>query len=71
MITRETKADELVELKKELGEIELGVVTEGVTLARLIREGCRVTEKSIGWGGSNQACAMSAAAIALKATEKS
>lgn len=70
-ITRETKADELNDLKKSLGEIELKVMTEGVTLATLIREGSRVTEKSIGWGVGENACAMSAAAIALTARNKS
>lgn len=70
-VTRETKADELIELKKSLGEIEMGVITEGITLSALIREGCRVTDKAHGWGAGNNACAMSAATIALQAIEKS
>lgn len=69
-ITRETKADELTKLKESLGEIELGVMTEGITLSSLIREGCRVTDKSIGWGQQGEACAMTAATIALKASKK-
>jgi hypothetical protein len=69
-ITRETKADELVELKKSLGEIEMSVITEGITLSALIREGCLVTDKANGWGSGNNACAMSAAAIALTARNK-
>lgn len=68
--TRETKADELIEFKKSLGEIEMGVMTEGITLASLIREGCKVTDKAIGWGAGENACAMSAAAIALTARNK-
>lgn len=63
-ITRETKADELREM---LTDIEMTVVTEGITLSRLIREGCQVTEKADGWGEGNSACALSAAAIAAKA----
>lgn len=67
-ITRETKADEL---KQMLGDIELKVLTEGPTLASLIRAGSLVTDKANGWGAGERACAMSAAAIALTALKKS
>lgn len=57
------------QLRQELGEIELGVVTEGLTLSQLMREGTRVTTQAIGsWGdGINNACALSAAELAAKA----
>ncbi len=57
------------ELRQELGEIELGVVTEGLTLSQLMREGTRVTEQAIGgWGdGIRTCCALSAAELAAKA----
>jgi hypothetical protein len=59
------KAKELDEvLKADLGNIEMGVLTEGYTLAQAIREGCLVTSKEEGWGTGDTACAMSAAAIA-------
>ena len=63
------KIDEKVdELRKELGEIELGVVTEGYTLANAIREGSIVTEKCTGgWGNGDDACGNSAAYLALRA----
>lgn len=67
MITRETKAAELVKLQQELGEIEMTVLTQGYTLADAMRDGIRVTDKAIGWGAGNDACALSAAAIAAKA----
>ena len=67
VVTRETKADEL---SKVLGEIELKVLTEGPTLASLIRAGSIVTDKAHGWGAGERACAMSAAAIALTALKK-
>lgn len=71
IVTRDTKADELIELRKELGLIELDVMTEGVTLSQLIREGSQVTDKAIGWGAGDSACAMTAATIALTARNKS
>lgn len=56
-------------LRKELGEIELGVVTEGLTLSQLMREGTRVTDQAIGsfGDGINFACALSAADLAARA----
>lgn len=61
------KIAELQELNKELGEIELSVVTEGVTLSQLMREGTRVTTKAHGWGNGHDACALSAAYLAARA----
>lgn len=65
----ERKVRELQEtLKKELGEIELNVTTEGITLSQLMREGCKVTEKETGgWGSGETACSNSAAYLAAKA----
>lgn len=56
------------QLRKTLGEIELGVLTN-YTLADAIREGSSVTDKKEnGWLGANgEACALSAALIACKA----
>lgn len=67
----EDKALELQEkLKDELAEIELGVVTQGYTLADAIREGATVTgHKTNGWydaGGVNT-CALSAAYLSARA----
>lgn len=61
---RDVKADEL---KNTLAEIELEVMTEGITLSKLIREGCGVTTKAVGWGEGDIACTLSAAAIAARA----
>lgn len=70
MITRETKAKELLELdeatKTDLGNIELDLLTRPYSLADAIRDGVKVTDKAIGWGSENSACALSAAAIAAK-----
>lgn len=68
-MTKQNKIDEKAdELRKTLGEIELGVVTEGYTLAQAMREGCLVTEKQEGsWGNGDTACGNSAAYLALKA----
>lgn len=60
------KAEELTELRKELGQIELDVLTK-FTLADAIREGSLITTKAEGWGDVEQtACAMSAAVIAAR-----
>lgn len=47
-------------------EIELGVLTEGYTLADAIREGARVSEQAYGWGDVDSACALTAAFVAAK-----
>ena len=61
------KADELTEtLRSELGEIEMGVLTN-YTLADAIREGCKVSEQAHNWGDGDTACALSAAVIAAHA----
>ncbi len=63
-----SKIDEkTAELKELLGEIEMGVVTQGYTLADAIREGSRVTTQKFGWGDGNTACAWSAAYLAARA----
>lgn len=55
-------------LARELREVEMNVLTEGVTLASLIREGSGVTEQKIGgWVEGETACALGAAFIAAKA----
>ncbi len=63
----ETKVDEL---KAELGEIEMKVLT-GYTLADAMREGCLITDQEIGgWtNGEDTACALSSAVIAARYRE--
>ena len=58
----ETKVDEL---KAELGEIEMSVLTN-YSLADAIREGGLVTVQAFNWGNGESACAMSAAVIAAR-----
>ncbi len=55
------------QLRDELGEIEMGVLTEGYTLADAIREGSQVSEQAHNWGDEDTACAMTAAYVAAKA----
>ena len=59
------KADELAALRREMGEVELEVLTT-YTLADAIREGCQVTKQEYGWGDGATACAMTAAAVAAR-----
>lgn len=61
--------DEQVEtLRQTLGEIELGVLTEGYTLAQAMREGCQVSSQlTSGWIRNGQACALGAAFLGAKA----
>ena len=62
------KIDEKTEeLRKELANIELDVMTQGYTLSDAIREGCKVTDKEEGWGDGNTACTLSAGYLAAKA----
>lgn len=65
----DNKVTELQEsLKRELGDIELNVATEGITLSSLIREGASVTQKETGgWGNGETACTNSAGWLAAKA----
>jgi len=65
----DNKVAELQEsLKRELGDIELTVATEGITLSQLIREGATVTRKATGdWGTGETACTNSAAFLAARA----
>lgn len=59
------KAEDLAKLRAELGQLEFDVVTS-YTLADAIREGCTVSEQSVGWGTGAKACAMTSAVIAAK-----
>ncbi len=59
--------EKIAELEKALGAIELDVATEGITLSSLMREGTRVTGQAVGWGDGENACALSAGWLALKA----
>ncbi len=59
------KAQELKELKAELGEIELNVLTK-YTLGDAILDGSLVTVKAEGWGDGNSACSLHAALIAAR-----
>lgn len=62
-----SKVDEKVdELKQELGEIELDVMT-GFTLADAIREGSTVSEQAYDWGTGETACALTAGFLSAKA----
>lgn len=62
--TVDRKVDQLAE---ELKGIELDVMTEGLTLSKLIRLGTRVTAKERGWGDGETACTLSAAYLAARA----
>jgi len=54
--------------QKVLAEVELKVVTEGLTLAQLIREGSHVSHQAHNWTDNDSAvCALSAAEAALRA----
>lgn len=65
--TRKLIGDPIRELREQLAEIEMGVLTS-YTLADAIREGCSVTTQKVGgYGAGREACAMSAAVIAAKA----
>lgn len=62
-----SKIDEKTdELKQQLGEIEMDVLTN-FTLADAIRAGSQVTEKATGWGNGETACALSAGYLAARA----
>lgn len=65
----QNKVDEKIEeLRRELGEIELGVLTKGYSLPDAIREGATVTEQAKGWGdGSESACALTSAYLSVRA----
>lgn len=58
------------ELKDELAGVELDVLTEGFTLADAMREGSKHTGQAKGTyvnAEGNEVCALSAAALAVKA----
>lgn len=68
MMKTDEKAEELTELRKELGEIEDKVLLN-YTLADAIREGGLVSEQAYGWGEGDRACALHSAVIAAKSRE--
>jgi hypothetical protein len=59
--------DKVKELQETLGDLELKVLTEGPTLASLIRCGTRVTAQARDWGNGETACTLSAAFLAARA----
>ncbi|MEI4872730.1 hypothetical protein Q8G47_28805, partial [Klebsiella pneumoniae] len=57
------------ELRAELGEIEMDVLTN-FTLADAIREGGKVSvENKDGWGNGDSACALHSAVISAKSRD--
>lgn len=55
-------------VKDMLRDVELEVLTEGLTLSQLIREGSQVSDQSVGWTDDDgNVCALSAAEAALRA----
>jgi hypothetical protein len=55
-------------IRDELATIELDVLTQGVTLPDLIRQGSEHSDKCHGWSaGADKLCALSAAEAALRA----
>lgn len=57
-------------MKEDLATLELEVLTEGYTLADAIRDGSKYTKQATGKyvdSVNNEVCALSAAAIAVKA----
>lgn len=60
--------EELKELQKLGAEIEEHVAS--YSLADAIRSGSSVTDKATGWGHDGHACAMTAAAIHIKAMQE-
>ncbi len=62
-----SKIDQAVErIKSVIDEISLDVATS-YTLADAIREGAKATEQAYNWGDGDNACALTAAALAAKA----
>lgn len=60
------KADELRELRRDLGQIEMEVTTS-YTIADAIREGSLVSKHNqSGWGDGATACALTAGVIAAR-----
>jgi len=68
-MTADTAIDKVSDkVRAELAELELGVLTEGVTLASLMREGSSVSKQAYTWADRSGAiCALSAAEAALRA----
>jgi hypothetical protein len=64
----DTKIDEVA---KALNEIELGVLTEGMTLAKMMRLGAEHTEQAIGsYGNGIRACGLTAAHVGVEAIRR-
>lgn len=61
-----TVDEKVDELRETLGDLELKVLTEGPTLASLIRCGTRVTAQARNWGDGDTACTLSAAFLAAR-----
>jgi len=62
------KLREALGLEDIINEVGTKVLTEGVTLATLVREGSTVTEQADGWGdGCDRACFFTAGYLAAKA----
>lgn len=58
-----------LELRGMLGEIEMGVISEGVTLSSLMREGTRVTghQRAAFSADGENTCGLASVFVALKA----
>ena len=55
-------------VRDELAKVEMNVLTEGPTLASLMREGSAVSDQARNWTGpEGEVCALSAAEAALRA----
>lgn len=66
MIQTEVELD--ADLVSDLREIELGVLTQTVTLADVMREGVAILPKqAVGWGEGDAGCALSAAFAGARA----
>lgn len=66
-MSNELREQSIEKIRQELGDIEMGIMTEGLTLSQLMREGSKVTTQAYDWGNGEQACALHAAELALRA----
>lgn len=68
MQTQETIDTVSQDVRAILGDIEYDVLTEGITLASLMREGASVSNQAFSWSDlDGGVCALSAAEAALRA----
>jgi len=59
------------EVAAELAEVELKVMTEGMTLAKAMRLGAQHTEQAIGsYGNGYTACGLTAAHVGIEAIKR-